>query len=90
MPDMKDEFPLFYNQKEKAYLDGSPFVDLLKQHQDMARGDYQMICSSIPQFTKFSYQMFLEAICLVNSRGYSVKLEQQEVRRQGFFTQLAT
>lgn len=45
-----EDFPVYFTEKERAYLTGSPFLKYLDEEIEDIRYDYALIARDIPEF----------------------------------------
>ena len=51
-----DDFPLFYGQKEKKLLEGSPILSKLEKVEANYGDDYNLLVSFVPNISKYSFE----------------------------------
>lgn len=52
-----DDFPLFFNEEERSWLEGSPFIPFVDEEIENTRYDYDLIVKEIPEIGKrYTYQ----------------------------------
>ena len=74
LPKLYINFPVFYKAEEMKELEGSPFLDQIKQKTMDIRSDYDSIIKAIPEFNKFTFEEFMEMRMVVSSRIFSIKV----------------
>lgn len=50
LPKQQNNFPIFFTDDEKKWLEGSPFLDQIHEKIDDIKSDYDLICKEVPEF----------------------------------------
>jgi hypothetical protein len=70
-----DDFPVFYSDLEKEYLEGSPFLEAIDTEIEDTLYDYNLISKEIPEFGElYTLKEFTEAKMLASSRNFGAKI----------------
>ena len=69
---------MFFTPQEMDYLEGSPFKNDIIVQINTATDLFNAMCIEIPEFKQFTSRDFIEAITIVQSRGFTVKIGDQE------------
>lgn len=78
-----EDFPVYFNEKERAYLTGSPFLDYVDEENEDIRYDYTLIARDIPEFgEKYSLEDYKRSKMLVISRNFGVTMHGTETNLQ--------
>ena len=68
-----EDFPIFFTEKERAFLIGSPFLQFIDQEKRDIQNFYDLMASKLPEFKdKYSLEDFTKAKMLVLSRSFLV------------------
>lgn len=71
-----DDFPVFFNEDERSWLEGSPFLEFVDEEIENTRYDYALITKDIPEYgEKFSYERYMKEKFLVTSRNFGVTID---------------
>ena len=82
LPKAFDNFPIFYTQEERTWLEGSPFQDQISEKIRDIQSDYNMICNEVPEYRQFSLKEYSEIRMMVASRIFGIQVE--GVKTDGF------
>ena len=82
LPKAFDNFPIFYTQEERTWLEGSPFQDQISEKIRDIQQDYNMICNEVPDYRQFSLKEYSEIRMMVASRIFGIQVE--GVKTDGF------
>jgi len=74
LPQSLPQHSLFWTEEDKAFLQGTCFVDDVQSFELMVRTDYNTITSKIPAFDRFGFDMFLWSRIIVSSRNFSIRI----------------
>ena len=78
-----DDFPLFFNEDERSWLQGSPFIPFVDEEIENTRYDYDLIVKEIPEIgEKYTYRQYAEAKFLVTSRNFGVTIDGKDTNIQ--------
>ena len=69
------EFPVFFTDEEKSWLDGSRFQTMINEKIEDVRRDYDLICSEVPEFSQFPFEEYMEIRMIVASRIFGITIE---------------
>ena len=72
LPKAFDNFPIFYTQEERTWLEGSSFQDQISEKMRDIQQDYNMICSEVPDYRQFSLKEYSEIRMMVASRIFGI------------------
>jgi len=75
LPKAFDNFPIFYTQEERTWLEGSPFQDQISEKIRDIQQDYNTICSEVPDYRQFSLKEYSEIRMMVASRIFGIQVE---------------
>jgi hypothetical protein len=50
LPKSLNDFPIFFTDKERDLLKGSPFLQQILEKIDDIRIDYDLICKEVPEY----------------------------------------
>jgi protein-histidine N-methyltransferase len=71
-----DDFPLFFNEDERSWLEGSPFIAFVDDEIENTRYDYDLIVKELPEIGQlYTYRQYAEAKFLVTSRNFGVTID---------------
>jgi len=71
-----EDFPVYFTEKEREYLIGSPFLDYVDTEIEDIRYDYSLIAREMPEFgQKYSLDDYKKAKMLVISRNFGVTMK---------------
>jgi len=51
LPKGLNDFPIFFNEDERSYLKGSPFLTQIFEKIEDIKVDYNLICKEVPEFS---------------------------------------
>jgi len=74
LPSDLSNFPIFFNDDEKAMLEGSAFLTNIQKKLTDIDGDYSMITKKVPEFEKFTKEEFKRALIYVSSRVFTMEI----------------
>jgi histone-lysine N-methyltransferase SETD3 len=72
LPKCYTNFPIFFTDEEKKWLQGSPFLDQIEEKLVDIKADYDTICKEVPEFAQFPIQEYKEIRMMVSSRIFGV------------------
>lgn len=76
LPKDVTNFPVFWTEKEKAFLKGSTLPNEIKQRREKIRNDYKIIGDLVPKFTEnFTFDKFLWCRTIVGSRNFTITID---------------
>ncbi len=78
LPQGYENFPIFYSEEEKKWLDGSPFYYQINEKINEIKTDYKTILAKIPEFENFSLREFSEARMVASSRIFGIKINNKK------------
>lgn len=67
-------FPIFWDEEQMSWLEGSPLVQQIKDRKRNIRSDYDSLCRAAPEFARFSYDTFLWCRTAVGSRNFGISV----------------
>ena len=82
LPKAFDNFPIFYTQEERTWLEGSPFQDQISDKIRDIQQDYNTICNEVPEYRQFTLKEYSEIRMMVASRIFGIDVE--GVKTDGF------
>jgi len=50
LPKNFSNFPVFFEEDDKAWLEGSPFLEQIKEKIEDIKVDYDLICKEVPEY----------------------------------------
>lgn len=74
LPKCFDNFPIFYTQEERAWLEGSPFQNQISEKIKDIQADYNMIVKEVPEYREFSLKEYSEIRMMVASRIFGIQV----------------
>ena len=75
LPKQFTNFPIFFTEYEKAFLNGSPFQLQIDEKIIDIKSDYDLICEEVPEFAQFPLQEYSEMRMMVSSRIFGIQIE---------------
>jgi histone-lysine N-methyltransferase SETD3 len=72
LPKSFTNFPIFFTDEEKKWLEGSPFLDQIHEKIEDIKSDYDLICKEVPDFKQFPIQEYSEIRMMVSSRIFGI------------------
>ena len=78
LPVSYNNFPIFYGEKEFAYLKGTQFLELLKKKKKEMKEDYELLTHVIPGYSKYDYNLFKKMREVISSRVFGVKKKRKK------------
>ena len=75
LPVSYNNFPIFYGEKEFAYLKGTQFLELLKKKKKEMKEDYELLTHVIPGYSKYDYNLFKKMREVISSRVFGVTIK---------------
>jgi histone-lysine N-methyltransferase SETD3 len=72
LPKSYTNFPIFFTEEEKAWLEGSPFLDQIAEKIDDIKSDYDLICKEVPEYAQFPLKEYSEIRMMVSSRIFGI------------------
>ena len=82
LPKGLNDFPIFFNEDERSYLKGSPFLTQIFEKIEDIKVDYNLICKEVPEFSQFSLREYSESRVFVSSRIFGITVN--GVKTDGF------
>jgi len=67
-PKLVDSFPVFFTEKEKELLKGSPMYDQIHTEVKEMKTEYNKIVKAVPEYSKFPFEAYMRHRTLVISR----------------------
>ena len=74
LPANYNNFPIFYGEKEYAYLKGTQFIELLQKKKKEMKEDYDLLTNVIPGYSKYDYNLFKKMREVISSRVFGVTI----------------
>lgn len=74
MPKEFSNFPIFYTNDERKWLEGSPIQNAISEKVRDMKHDYELICKEVPDFAQFSFKEFSECRMIVSSRIFGIDI----------------
>ena len=75
LPQDVSEFPVFFSEDEKKWLEGSRFIDQIEEKIDEIQKDYDLVCLEVPAFKQFDLKEYTEMRMIVASRIFGVTID---------------
>lgn len=75
LPKTFENFPIFFTEEERAYLEGSPFLAQVLEKIEDIKTDYDLICSVVPEYSQFTLNEFSEIRMMVSSRIFGMNID---------------
>ena len=75
LPANYNNFPIFYGEKEFAYLKGTQFLELLQKKKKEMKEDYDLLINVIPGYSKYDYNLFKKMREVISSRVFGVTIK---------------
>jgi len=72
LPKDYTNFPIFWDEEQLSWLTGSPLVEDIAERKRNMRADYDEVCRVCPEFSRFSFDEFLEVRTAVGSRNFGI------------------
>jgi len=72
LPKKFNNFPIFYTQEERAWLEGSPFQNMITEKIKDIQADYSLICKEVPEYRQFPLKEYSEMRMMVASRIFGI------------------
>jgi hypothetical protein len=79
-PRLANNFPIFYTDKEKMLLVGSPMLEHIATEYKLLSEEYERLVAAIPEFKQFTEEEYIRNKVLVVSRIFYVKIHGVEDR----------
>ena len=74
---------MFFNEDERSWLQGSPFIPFVDEEIENTKYDYDLIVKEIPEIgEKYTYRQYAEAKFLVTSRNFGVTIDGKDTNIQ--------
>eukprot|EP00826_Nyctotherus_ovalis_P028463 TRINITY_DN2248_c0_g2_i3.p1 TRINITY_DN2248_c0_g2~~TRINITY_DN2248_c0_g2_i3.p1 ORF type:complete len:235 (+),score=52.67 TRINITY_DN2248_c0_g2_i3:427-1131(+) len=73
-PRLASSFPIFYGEKEKALLVGTPMLEHIGTEYKMLSEEYKRLVAAVPEFKQFTEEEYIRNKVLVVSRIFYVKI----------------
>lgn len=67
LPKSFENFPIFFDEEEKEWLKGSPFLQQVEEKIDDISQDYSTICEKVPEYCRFDIENFKQIRMMVSS-----------------------
>ena len=74
LPPSYNNFPIFYEEKEIAYLKGTQFLELVQKKKKEMKEDYDLLLKEIPGYSKYDYNLFKKMREVISSRVFGVTI----------------
>lgn len=74
LPKNFDNFPIFYTQEERAWLQGSPFQHMISEKIKDIQSDFNLISKEVPEYREFSLKEYSEIRMMVASRIFGIQV----------------
>ena len=78
LPTNGREFPIFFGEEEYGYLEGSPFIDVVKHEKESFMTRFVEICAEIEEYKSFTVDEYKEVMALIYSRAFKVTIDGEE------------
>jgi histone-lysine N-methyltransferase SETD3 len=75
LPQDYTNFPIFWDQDKLDWLKGSPLLQDIQERNENMKGDYDELCVLCPEFSRFSFEEFLEVRTAVGSRNFGIVVD---------------
>ena len=75
LPDTFDNFPIFYTAADEKLLEGSPFLKIIKEKRSALKEDYENICQTVNEFSRFSLEDYSKAMMIMSSRVFGCQID---------------
>ena len=72
LPKQYSNFPIFFTEEEKKWLDGSAFKDQISEKIEDIKTDYDLICKEVPEYVQFPIREYSEIRMMVSSRIFGI------------------
>ena len=82
LPQSCRSFPIFFDEEELSWLEGSPFLKQIQEKKKDIKEDYESILRVAPEFGKYSIDEFSWARMNVSSRIFGIQID--GVKTDGF------
>ena len=82
LPKSFTNFPIFFDQEELKWLEGSAFKDQIFEKIEDIKQDYDLICKEVPEFAQFPIKEYSELRMMVASRIFGIQVD--GVKTDGF------
>jgi len=82
LPKNFSNFPIFFTEEEKKWLEGSPFANQIEEKIIDIKSDYDLICKEVPEFKQFPIKEYSEIRMMVSSRIFGIQIE--GIKTDGF------
>lgn len=69
------EFPVFFTEEDKEWLNGSRFKGMINDKIDEIKKDYDLVCSEVPEFAQFPLEEYTELRMIVASRIFGITID---------------
>lgn len=63
---------MFFEEADKLWLEGSPFLDQIKEKIEDIEKDYELICKEVPEFVQFPIKEYAQLRHMVSSRIFGI------------------
>ena len=78
LPEKLANFPIFFTDDEKAWLEGSPFLDQVNEKISDIQEDYGTICRAVPEYSQFPIEEFSKVRMAVSSRIFGMVIDSEK------------
>ena len=78
LPKTMENFPIFFSAEEEALLEGSPFLEQVKDKRRDIEKDYETIAEVAPELREWTLREFSEVRMMVSSRIFGMNIEGQK------------
>jgi histone-lysine N-methyltransferase SETD3 len=82
LPKGYSNFPIFFEEDDMKWLEGSPFKDQIEEKIEDIKVDYDLICKEVPEYSIFPIREYSEIRMMVSSRIFGIQVE--GVKTDGF------
>jgi histone-lysine N-methyltransferase SETD3 len=72
LPKNFSNFPVFFEDDDKKWLEGSPFLEQIAEKIDDIKKDYELICKEVPEYTQFPILEYSQMRHMVSSRIFGI------------------
>ena len=78
LPKTMENFPIFFSESEEVHLEGSPFLEQVKDKRRDIEKDYETIAAVAPELREWTVREFSEVRMMVSSRIFGMNIEGQK------------
>ena len=74
LPQDIGEFPVFFGEDDKKWLEGSRFIYSIEEKLEEIQKDYDMLCEEVPDFKQFDIAEYKKIRMIVASRIFGITI----------------